>query len=127
MAGESMESAMDDPRELGTRLRTARETVGLTQVDVAGYLGLPRTAVVAIEAGTRRVKAEELDRLASLYRRSVEWLLGRDAVPSAAVTNLHRLAAGLTAEDQAQLEQYAQFLADRRQASAAGGHSDVRR
>src|SRR3712207_8170980 len=51
---------------VGGRLRAARETLGLTQVDVAGALGIQRTSVIAMEAGRRNVSALELRRLARL-------------------------------------------------------------
>jgi len=66
-----------DPPLLGRRLRVAREARGLTQQEVADDLGLARTTMVAMEKGERRVRAEELVRLADLYGRSVSELLQR--------------------------------------------------
>lgn len=43
--------------EVAHRLRSARETLGLTQEDVASALGIPRTSVIAMEAGKRNVTA----------------------------------------------------------------------
>ena len=60
-----------DPRELGRRLRLAREARGLSQQAVADALGLPRTAVTGLEGGRRSVSTLELTRLAELYLRSV--------------------------------------------------------
>lgn len=64
-----------DPRELGERLQEARRARGLTQEDVAERLGVARTTVTALEKGTRRVRPDELIRLAELYGRSVNELL----------------------------------------------------
>lgn len=58
-----------DPRELGRRLRHARETRGLRQQQVAEALNMARTTVVAIEKGERRVQPDELVRFAGLYGR----------------------------------------------------------
>lgn len=63
-----------DPTRLGASLRTARKNRGLTQVDAARALALPRTALVKIEAGERSLSTLELTRLASLYSRSVAQL-----------------------------------------------------
>src|SRR4051794_2702164 len=68
----------NEQQAVGRRLRAARETLGLTQEDVAGALGIQRTSVIAMEAGKRNVSALELRRLARLYRRSVAWILGED-------------------------------------------------
>ena len=56
---------------LGISLREARVNRGLSQDDVAKELGIPRTAVVHIEAGNRAVSTLELVELARLYRRPV--------------------------------------------------------
>jgi Zn-dependent peptidase ImmA (M78 family)/transcriptional regulator with XRE-family HTH domain len=64
-----------DPRALGAKLKQARTARGLKQEEVAEKLGMVRTTLVAIEQGTRRIKAKELTQLASLYGRSLgEWL-----------------------------------------------------
>jgi DNA-binding XRE family transcriptional regulator len=58
-----------DPVTLGARLKSARETAGLTQNQVADELSIARTTVVAIEKGERRVKPTELVALASFMGR----------------------------------------------------------
>ena len=104
----------EDPNTLGTRLRESREYLHLTQADVAEALGIPRTAVIAIEAGTRKVAAGELQRLSRLYRRTVTWLLGEDEpVSENDVQALFRVAEGLTETDRAQVLEFARFLAGR--------------
>lgn len=60
--------------DLAERLRNAREAIGLTQQQVADWLGVRRPAVAEIESGNRAVKSDELVRLASLYGRSLGWL-----------------------------------------------------
>jgi len=59
---------------LARRLRVAREHAGLSQERVAKELGLQRPAISEIEAGRRRVRANELATLASLYHVSMDWL-----------------------------------------------------
>jgi transcriptional regulator with XRE-family HTH domain len=58
------------------RLKEARKLAGLSQGHVAKILGLHRPSISEIEAGNRRVSADELARLAEIYDVSVAWLLG---------------------------------------------------
>lgn len=100
---------------VGQRLRSARETLGLTQEDVASALGIQRTSVIALEAGKRNVTALELRRLARLYHRDVAWLIGEvededlESTPESA--ELFRATAALSPEDKEQVLRFAQFLA----------------
>ena len=64
-----------NPNSLGRRLRAVRKSLGLTRREVAGMLGLPRTAVTWIEAGKRAVSTLELSRLARIYHRPVACFL----------------------------------------------------
>jgi len=58
------------------RLREARKLAGLSQGHVAKILGLHRPSISEMEAGNRRVSADELARLAEIYDVSVAWLIG---------------------------------------------------
>lgn len=64
-----------NPRELGARLREARNARNWTQEQAAGALGVQRTTMVAIEKGERRLKPDELVRLAGCYGRKLSALL----------------------------------------------------
>jgi Zn-dependent peptidase ImmA (M78 family)/DNA-binding XRE family transcriptional regulator len=66
--------------EVGERLRIARENADLTQKDVAEKVSISRTTLVAIEQGQRRVRMEELQQLAKLYRTSVNAMMRMEAV-----------------------------------------------
>lgn len=113
-SGQGGAGRPDQPSErqvVGQRLRTARETLGLTQDDVAGALGIPRTSVLAMEAGRRNVTALELRRLARLYRRSVQWLLGEEEDAAAVDHALYRATNVLSEDDKEQVLRFAQFLA----------------
>jgi Zn-dependent peptidase ImmA (M78 family)/transcriptional regulator with XRE-family HTH domain len=59
-----------DPTILGRRLKEARENRRLTQEQAAQAIGVPRTALVHIEAGKRSLSTLELAELAKLYQRS---------------------------------------------------------
>jgi len=60
-----------DQATLAKRLREARTNSGLSQEQVAQELGIPRTALVHIEAGNRTVSTIEMVGFARLYRRPV--------------------------------------------------------
>ncbi len=98
-------------KDIGQRLRDARETLGITQEDAAAALSIPRTSVTAIEKGARNVTATELRKFSSLYRRSVEWILGTEAESIQTVSALYRATEALSTEDQEQVLRFAQFLA----------------
>lgn len=66
---------------LAERLKSAREGTGLTQQQVADWLGVRRPAIAEIESGTRAVKSEELVRLAALYGRSIGWFVAGELRP----------------------------------------------
>ena len=67
---------VDRRRAMANRLREARRLSGLSQGQVAQRMGMHRPTVSEIEAGNRRVKAEELSRFAALYDVSVGYLTG---------------------------------------------------
>ena len=70
-------NAQDSLRQdIANRLRLAREMAGLTQGQVATQLGWHRPTVSEMEAGRRRVLAEELKTLAELYAVNIPWLMG---------------------------------------------------
>ncbi len=67
---------MSESRQaIGSRLRLARENAGLSQGQVARLLELHRPTVSQIEAGRRRVAADELARFVEIYDVSTEWLV----------------------------------------------------
>ena len=61
--------------ELCTRVKTARTKLHLSQQYVADYLGIGRSAVADIEAGRRKISAEEIDKLSTLFLIPVDELL----------------------------------------------------
>jgi Zn-dependent peptidase ImmA (M78 family)/DNA-binding XRE family transcriptional regulator len=60
-----------DLHKLGELLQQARKKCGMTQAEAAQVLGAARTTIVAIEKGERRLKPNELIKLARAYRQSV--------------------------------------------------------
>jgi transcriptional regulator with XRE-family HTH domain len=112
-------SEVSERRRLGERLREARKYLGLNQEEVAEYLKIPRTALVDIESGQRRVEAIELTRLAKLYRQPIGYFTGEDAATSAlpaSVMFLAKQAAELSDQDKAEVSRFVEYLRSRSQA-----------
>ena len=61
--------------DLGQRIGQARLEAGLTQAELGRAVGLDRTAIVRLEAGTRKVSATELVALASALDRPIDWFV----------------------------------------------------
>ena len=78
---------------VASRLRLSREMAGLTQSHVAKSLGWHRPTMSEIEAGRRRVSAEELTTLAEMYGVSSNWILGEDDEDSSLAADRVKLAA----------------------------------
>jgi DNA-binding XRE family transcriptional regulator len=65
----------DDPafaRELGQRLRAAREASKFTRSQVTEFTGIPAKSVEKFEAGQQQPSAERLIRLAKLFDTTVD-------------------------------------------------------
>ncbi|MBI1882784.1 MAG: DUF4065 domain-containing protein [Chlamydiae bacterium] len=60
---------------LGQKIKELRSQSGLSQQDLADELGVPRPSISRMEAGERKISAEELIKLAHLFNVSVENLL----------------------------------------------------
>jgi transcriptional regulator with XRE-family HTH domain len=110
---------------LATRLREAREYLGLSQDQVAQHIGISRSALSNIETGQRKVEVVELTRLAALYKRPVAHFTGETLAPPgdelpADVEHLARKASKLTPKDRGELARFADFLRMRSQPEAGG-------
>jgi transcriptional regulator with XRE-family HTH domain len=79
--------------KLAERLRLAREQAGLSQGQVARLLDLHRPTVSEIEAGRRRVAAEELSAFAKLYDVSLDWLTDSGKASDDELADKAKLAA----------------------------------
>lgn len=113
----------DDRKSLGSRLREAREYLGLSQDEVAKAVGLTRPAVSLIESGQRKVDALELKKFAELYQRPTAEFTGDveiDAPVPETVQHLARAASKLATTDQAELLRFAEFLGSRSRQAREG-------
>ncbi|MEG0388985.1 MAG: helix-turn-helix transcriptional regulator [Niameybacter sp.] len=60
---------------MNERLKQARKALKLSQEFIAKQMNLPRTTIVAIEAGHRKVTTDELASFSQLYGVSVDQLM----------------------------------------------------
>ncbi len=79
-------------KEIGERLRKARDAAKLTQAEAAVAANMVRTTLVAIEKGDRRVRTDELQAFARLYHVSINSLLRREAVHVDLVPRFRKLS-----------------------------------
>ncbi len=85
-------SGVGGQADLGQRIAEAREASGATQAELAAGVGLERTALVKIEAGTRKISATELVALAHALSRPVDWFFSES--PTAVVSRRRDPAVG---------------------------------
>jgi Zn-dependent peptidase ImmA (M78 family)/DNA-binding XRE family transcriptional regulator len=108
-----------DPKILGQRLAEARKARGLTQEDVAEFLGYSRPTYIAMEKGERPAKADEIMRLATYFGRTVHELVRPGAPVVALQPHLRGVAEKMKAGDDRHLleaiEEFQQFAEDYRQ------------
>ena len=64
-----------DNATIGSHLRAARRTLGLTQTDAGRHMGMVTSTVSAIEAGKRSVTGSEFYEFSQLYKRPVAFFL----------------------------------------------------
>jgi len=93
---------MIDTQRLASRLRSARQSAGVSQEQAANELGLPRPAISLIESGGRSVSAVEITRLARLYGLGIAALLADESADKV-LTHL-RSSAAVGSEVQADLD-----------------------
>lgn len=67
-------------KELGERLKIARETAKLKQAEAAEKIGMARTTLVSVEQGQRRARMQEIQAFAKMYNVSVNALLRNESV-----------------------------------------------
>lgn len=102
----------DDDTALAARLRTIREGLGFSQDDVASLTGQPRPVVSNWETGVRRPNSHQLDKLAKIYRTSLDELLGGRPQPKPDFQSLMFRDAGdrLDAKGRFEIQRFLAFL-----------------
>lgn len=85
------------------RLKNLRKEVGLTQVDVAGKLGISQQAYASWERGVKKPTQENLVKIAQILNVSVDYLVGNSEKRTDELDNIELLfrmnSRGLTEEE----------------------------
>lgn len=96
---------------IGLRLKLAREHAGLTQGQAAKILGMHRPSISEIEAGRRKVSAEELNLFAQTYGVEIQWLTLQEGDTLDQVSDKLKLAARkLSQLDESELDDLLNLL-----------------
>ena len=116
---------MSDPelsrQAIASRLRLAREMAGLTQGQVAKSLGWHRPTVSEVEAGRRKVSAEELSTLAELYGVNLPWIVGREEETGTASDRAKLAARELSKLNDEDLDRLLQLIHALKTSGGTGG------
>src|ERR1700733_14210576 len=81
-----------DREKIALRLKKARVLAGLSQEQAAIKMDLQRPAISEIEAGKRKVSAEEIIQFSNLYKVDATWLLLQEN-DNESMTEEHKFAA----------------------------------
>ncbi len=85
----------DEQKLVGLRIVNARETLGITQTELADRIKMNRSVLNRIELGTRSVRDFELKAIANALDVTSDYLLGNHQTPADAtqqeVDDLHRI------------------------------------
>lgn len=108
---------MVERRELAARVANARERSGVSQVEVAERLGLPRSAISKMENGEQRIESLVLAAMARLYGASVSALLAYGEEIGGAHVGLPaeallRSAGNVALEDREVLDEFLEMCRD---------------
>jgi transcriptional regulator with XRE-family HTH domain len=133
---KDMAHNVDEEREYQARqLREARDYLGLSQDYVSQETGIPRPAISEIEAGRRKVESLELNRLAALYGRPIEYFFLTEKRPrndesqsSSAMAEkndpveikLRNMTKKLTPEDRDEILRFAEYLRHKKAVAERG-------
>jgi transcriptional regulator with XRE-family HTH domain len=110
-----------DSKEVGSRIRAAREGLGMTQAALAQRVGVSRSAVAQWETGRSGQVGSNLTQIAAVLEVGIEHLLlGRGA--SAVIAELG-MAEGLPGDELALLRLYRMCTADDRAVLVRTAHA----
>lgn len=80
-----MNAAQDSPQDTGARVRQLRKMAGHSQQQMADAIGCSWSLVSKIEIGTKQLSGALVQRMASLYGVSPDWIAaGQGAAPTRA-------------------------------------------
>ena len=106
----------DERAKIGRRLKEAREYLGLSQLESATMLDVPRSAISFIESGRRKIDLVELKKLAGFYQRPLSFFTDDEDLKLPKISELsglQRAADGLSKNDIREVLKFAEFLKSR--------------
>jgi transcriptional regulator with XRE-family HTH domain len=93
---------------INERLRKARKYLNLSQEFVANQLGIPRTAITAIELGQRSISSRELEKFSELYGLTLDEIMyGNDEIMT--VQAFARQFSELSENDRIEIQNLIEF------------------
>jgi len=105
-------SRTDQGTPIVDRLKSARQQAGLSQGQVAKLLDMHRPTISEIEAGRRRVTADELVRFSDIYGVSLNWLTAKVSESAdMADARVSMVARDLSRLDKNDLDRVLSFIA----------------
>jgi transcriptional regulator with XRE-family HTH domain len=91
----TVEPKLTTRTEIGDRLRSRREYLGLTQQDVAARLGVSRVAYTQYETGRNEMAVTDLPRLGVILKVAPAYFLGDEDIVDVAESDVLRYYNGL--------------------------------
>ena len=95
--------------EIGGRIRLARERLHLSQEFIAAQIGMNRTSFVHLEAGDRKVTAEEVLEISRVLGLTATEILDGRSTDAANTTVFARAFGELSAQDQKEVLNMIEF------------------
>ena len=112
-------------KNIGDRIREARQKLGLTQAELARQVGVTSQTVWSWEAGRVKPTHEHLEELAFRCQVSTAWILGRDVLEAEllkeASVSFHDAVQGLPLEDIETIQNFIRFVRQERRRRAEAG------
>ncbi len=74
-----MKNELDKNAQIGAKIREARESQGLSQIELAKVLDYgSATAISLIESGDRKLKVEDLEKISNALQRDIKFFIGQE-------------------------------------------------
>ena len=111
--------------EFSERLKELRKQAGLTQVELAGKLGIVQSSYADWERGKKKPTQENLVKIAQILNVSVDYLVGNSEEKTDELDNIELLfrmnSKGLTKEEKAIFKkELIEFMEERKKAFDKG-------
>ena len=110
------------PLGVGDRIRELRKWLRISQLALGEYLGVPRSAISAIESGSRELSAVELLKLSRFFRCDPNSMLGLTKTPVDYVglsfkPRQNSAAVDLDEHDYREMARFSEFLKERQRST----------